>query len=67
MGGKNQLIIRRAADNKRCTGKRKKKSKKKKKSNTGETSSFDETSTQYLPILFDFRASIREQISVKYE
>lgn len=31
MGGKNQLIIRRAADNKRCTGKRKKKSKKKKK------------------------------------
>lgn len=72
MGGKNQLIIRRVADNKRSLlyrEKREKEKKKKeeeqKKSNTGgeevlETSTFDEASTpDAIPANSLMRESIR--------
>lgn len=70
MGGKNQLIIRRVADNKRSLLYREKKGKKKKeeeqkKSNTGgeevlETSTFDEASTpDAIPANSLMRESIR--------
>lgn len=73
MGGKNQLIIRRVAENKRSLYREKrergKKGRRAKKSNTGgeevlETSTFDESSTpDAIPANSLMRESIREQIS----
>lgn len=74
MGGKNQLIIRRVAENKRSLYREKRERGKKgrrraKKSNTGgeevlETSTFDENSTpDAIPANSLMRESIREQIS----
>lgn len=74
MGGKNQLIIRRVAENKRSLYREKRERGKKgrrraKKSNMGgeevlETSTFDESSTpDAIPANSLMRESIREQIS----
>lgn len=74
MGGKNQLIIRRVAENKRSLYQEKRERGKKgrrraKKSNTGgeevlETSTFDESSTpDAISANSLMRESIREQIS----